>query len=311
MMGPQIVDVTYANVTNNIISTPRLSAQSAAPAAAAAQPAAAAAQPAAAAAQPAAPAAEAKPKLYVATPCYGCLMSNVFLVSLLQLQSECAQRGIECFVDFVGNESLVQRARNILTARFLKSNATHLLFIDADIGFRPDTVFRLLDSQKDIVTAVYPKKAFDWEAVALKLKDPSTKEAPHMMGLDFNINLTNNSAKVDKGFVSVLDSATGFMMITRGVLERMAARYESTLRCVNDLPGNRDDPGYPKEYVALFDCMIDKDTRRYLSEDYAFVRRAQEMGVEIWADIASPLCHVGNYSFEGDLRQRFAMVYAA
>ena len=65
------------------------------------------------------------------------------------------------------------------------------------------------------------------------------------------------------------------------------------------------------EYVALFDCMIDKDTKRYLSEDYSFVRRAQQLGHEIWADIASPLCHVGNYMFEGDLRQRFSMVYAS
>lgn len=256
------------------------------------------------------PESSSKPRLYVATPCYGCLLSNLFLISLLQLQTECAKRGIECFVDFIGNESLVQRARNVLTGRFLKSEATHLLFIDADIGFQPETVFRLLDFNKGISTAVYPKKAYDWAMIQSKLKSDS-KEPLHMMGLDFNINIVGGSAPVQQGFVKVLDSATGFMLIHRDTLQHMWDSYKETLSCVNDLPGNRDDPGYVTEYVALFDCMIDKDSKRYLSEDYAFVRRAQQLGHEIWADIASPLCHVGNYAFEGDLRQRFSMVYAS
>ena len=287
--APQIVDVTYAN--NNIDA------------------------PAPAPAPAPVPVPEPAPaKLYIATPCYGCLMSNAFLLSILQLQAECGQRGIECFIDFIGNESLVQRARNVLAARFLANPAaTHLLFIDADIGFRSETVFRLLEADKGIATAVYPKKSYSWETVAAKLesRDPECKEPVHMMGLDFNINLEGTTARVEDGFIKVLDSATGFMMIRRDVMEKVAARFADTLSCVNDLPGNRDDPGYIKEYVAVFDCMIDPKSRRYLSEDYAFVRRAQEVGVEIWADVTSPLCHVGNYQFEGDLRQRFSLVYAS
>ena len=250
-----------------------------------------------------------KPRLFVAVPCYACMMTNAFLISLMELQSECVKRGIECSVDFIGNESLVQRARNILAARFLKSAATHLLFVDADIAFRPDAVFRLLDADKDITTCIYPKKAIDWSLVTTRLADPECKEPVQMMGLDYNLNLEGESAEVRDGFVRVLDAATGFMLITRDVLERMAERYAEELRCVNDLPGDRSDPGYVQEYVALFDCMIDPQTRRYLSEDYSFNRRAQAMGIETWADLASPLCHVGNYTFEGDLRQRFSMVY--
>lgn len=299
--APEILDVTYANVAD-LKSAPTESKEmvpeTAVPEAAAT-----------------APDNVTKTKLYVGTPCYSCLMTNTFLISLMQLQAECSRRGIECFIDFIGNESLVQRARNVLTGRFLKSQSTHLLFIDADIGFRPDTVFRLLDADKDIVTACYPKKSYDWSGIESKLaninKPEDIKEPVSMMGLDFNINLVGTSAAVKDGFVRVLDSATGFMMIKRGVIERMVEKFKDTLTCVNDLPGNREDPGYCKEYVALFDCMIDPQTRRYLSEDYSFVRRAQELGVEIWADLASPLCHVGHYTFEGDLRQRFALSYAA
>lgn len=245
--------------------------------------------------------------LYVGTPAFGCMVSTAYVLSLMQLQAECNRRGIKMVVDFIGNESLVQRARNLITARFLKSGASHLLFIDADIGFGPDTVFRLIDANKDIATAVYPKKAFNWAVIDEKLRDKCT-EPVHMAGLDYNINITG-TATVVNGFVHVLDSATGFMLISRAVIEHMAKAYAGTLTCANDLPG-AEDPGYIKEYVALFDCMIDPSNRRYLSEDYAFSRRAQEQGFEVWADVASPLCHVGNYSFEGDLRQRFTMVYA-
>ena len=242
-------------------------------------------------------------RLFLATPCYGCVLSTAFLLSLLELEAACKRRGVGLVLELVGNESLVQRARNILAAKFLASDCTHLLFIDADIGFSPDAVFRLLDADKDVACGTYPKKSVDWDAVASKL-DQRGGEPTHMMGLDYNLNLGEQSAEVRDGFVRVLDAATGFMLIRRSVLERMADRYRDELLCVNDLPGDRTDPRYVAEYVALFDCMIDPKTRRYLSEDFSFNRRAQAMGIETWADLASPLCHVGNYVYEGDVRQR-------
>lgn len=248
-----------------------------------------------------------KPSVFLAVPCYGCCMTTLFLMCVLRLQAELAKKGIDLEFEWLGNESLVPRARNILAARFLQSKATHLLFIDADIGFQTSAVVRLLEADKDIATAVYPKKAFDWEVIQAKLREKST-EPTHMMGLDYNINLEGERATVVNGFVPVLDAATGFMLIKREVLERMNEVYAEELTCKNDLPG-RGNPGYVENYVALFDCMIDPDTRRYLSEDYGFVRRAQKAGYKIHADIASPLCHVGQYIFQGDLRQRFSMVY--
>lgn len=243
-------------------------------------------------------------KVYVATPCFGCQMSCVYLGSLLALQGACLQRGIECSIDFLGNESLVERARNILAARFLQSDATHLLFIDADIGFNPDTVMRLLEADKDVATGVYSKKSFDWNQIRAKLA-AGDKEPVRQMGLDFNINIPTATATVDGGLVKVLDSATGFMLVKRGVLERMAERYKEELHCVNDIMGQPI-----KEYVALFACMIDPDTRRFLSEDYSFCRRYQALGGEIWADVQSPLAHVGTNVYRGDIRERLTVSVA-
>jgi hypothetical protein len=238
-------------------------------------------------------------KLYVATPCFGCQLSLAYLTSVLNLQAACAARNIDIKLDFIGNESLVERARNLLVARFLRSDSTHLLFIDADIGFDPQAVFRLLDFDKDITTAVYPKKAINWGNVRDKLKR-GDQEPVHQMGLDFNINLVGQTQRLTDGFLQVLDSATGFMLIKRGVLERMAEAYREELQCVNDVPGQDI-----QEYVALFACMIDPDTRRFLSEDYSFCRRYQKLGGEVWADVVAPLAHIGTAIYHGDIRQRF------
>lgn len=241
-------------------------------------------------------------KLYLATPCYGCQMTVPFLASVMGLHSLCTREGVELTVDFVGNESLVERARNILAARFLASDATHLLFIDADIGFLPSTVLRLLRADKDVMTGVYSKKAYNWENVKAKLAAGDT-EAVHQMGLDFNINIANLSEPISKeGFVRVLDSATGFMMIKRAVLERMAETYRAELFCVNDIMGQS-----VKEYVALFACLIDPQSKRFLSEDYSFCRRYQQLGGDIWADLASPLAHIGTQVFSGDIRYRLSV----
>jgi hypothetical protein len=111
-----------------------------------------------------------------------------------------------------------------------------------------------------------------------------------------NIGATKRS--VVNGFVEVLDGPTGFMMISREALTRMHEHYPE-LNCKNDHQ-NRDFD----EYCAIFDCMIDPDSKRYLSEDYAFCRRWQQMGGKIYADCNTTLGHVGNLPFSGCLNDR-------
>lgn len=246
-----------------------------------------------------------KVHIHLCTPCYGCKMRREFFASVMQLQGLASERGVGLSVDFIGNESLITRGRNILAAKFLKGPGTHLLFVDADIAFDPSTVMRLAEFDKDVATAVYPKKHIDWNAVKAKTL-AGDKEPLQAMGLDYNINIQGNKATVENSFIKVLDSATGFMMISRETLEKMNAHYKESLFCVNDVTSSRDQV---PEYVALFDCMICPETRRYLSEDYAFCRRAQALGIEIWADINSPLVHIGTHQLNGDIMQRFVLQY--
>ena len=246
--------------------------------------------------------------LYVATPCYSCSMTARYATSLLQLHAFFLRYGINLSVDFMGNESLIPRGRNIFCGRFLKSSATHMLFIDSDIGFDPMTVVRMLLHDKDVVAAIYPKKHVDWKVVQAKVR-AGDSEPIESMGLDFNLNIIGNKITtddIDNGFAKVLDVPTGMMMISRPALERVCEHYKDTLRCINDIQGSRE---IVPEYVAVFDCMIDPESSRYLSEDFAFCRRAQKAGIEIWADLASPLTHTGTMTFDGNIAARFVPTY--
>lgn len=207
------------------------------------------------------------------------------------LQTELSKRNIGTTIQLTGNESLIQRARNLMTAEFLNSDCTHLLWIDADIAFSPESVLAMLEFDKDITTAIYAKKNVNWDK-AYADPPPVPQEPVQCRGLDYNINITQTT-NIERGrYCKVLDAATGFMLIKRSVIERMYQAY-TCLHCVNDVPGSP-----LKEYVAIFDCMIDPETRRYLSEDYAFIRRAQLLGIQVYACLCSMLSHTGSYTFK-------------
>ena len=119
-----------------------------------------------------------------------------------------------------------------------------------------------------------------------------------MISASLVANVGARKRTVENGFVEVLDGPTGFMLIKRSVFEEMEQKFPE-LMCKNDHQ-NRDFD----DYCALFDCMIDPESRRYLSEDYAFCRRYQQCGGRIYADCYTTLGHVGNLPFSGCLNDR-------
>ena len=99
-----------------------------------------------------------KPKLFISTPCYDCMLTMQYTISILKLSKFLNEKGIEFVIDFNGNESLIPRARNNSLGKFMQTDFTHLFFIDADIQFEPDAVLDLLHADKDVVCCAYPKK---------------------------------------------------------------------------------------------------------------------------------------------------------
>ena len=204
-------------------------------------------------------------------------------------------------VQTLGMESLITRARNTLVANFLDDeHATHLLFIDADIGFSTAVIKRMLDFDDKVVCAPYPMKLINWSAIPQLVKDDLDYKT---LSLPYVLNFADkDNVEVKKGFAKVLDAATGCLLMKRECLLKMVKEYP-------DLHYNTDQIIDGKEYKSentylFFDTMKDEDGR-YLSEDYAFSRRWQKIGGSIWADLSSDLIHYGQYKFQGQLWKHF------
>jgi hypothetical protein len=240
------------------------------------------------------------PSVFLSTPCYGGLCLEGYAESLIRLQRTCAENGIEIVLDTTENESLVHRARNLSIARFLLENKQDFfMFIDADIHFDPSSVVRLIKSGHDIAVAAYPKKAVMWDQTEDAIKKGDTRD-PSRMSSSLVLNFKYQNTPLVNGFAEVLDGPTGFMLIKREVIQKMYDHYRPTLACVND----HQNRGTLTDYVAIFDCMIDPESKRYLSEDYAFCRRWQQMGGKIYADCMTTLGHIGNLRFFGSMDER-------
>jgi hypothetical protein len=247
--------------------------------------------------------------LVVGTPCYGGQVTHHYLISALDLQLACIRRGIALSFKVLGNDSLVPRARNLIVSQFLDDPAaTHLIFIDADLGFAPDQVFALLDADLDVAGAVYPMKKMDWALIAETARTGLGKLPG--AALNYVVDLVDPDHVRCRGrFLEVRHIGTGFLMIRRKVFEDMALHYPELRFNGTDLGANRDLAS--ANTYDFFECMIDPETRAYLSEDYGFCRRWRAMGGEIWADGASRLTHVGTVPFEGNLPDLLARLALA
>jgi hypothetical protein len=240
--------------------------------------------------------------LSIATPCFGGQLSVIYAASLFKLQKALrVANQVDLKILFKDGDALVTRARASLVAQFLDDpKATHLLFVDADIGFEPDQVMRLIQCGADVCAAIYPIKRVDWDKVRNVMRDG--RPNPGAAALSYVFDVDNPGAVVTRGeFARVRYAGTGFLMVRRRALERMCAHY-ANLKYKRD---HSDDAAVASEHrFALFDCLIDENGT-YLSEDYSFCKRWTDIGGEIWADLGSKLNHVGPLVFRGDLSSQF------
>lgn len=217
-------------------------------------------------------------------PCYGGQLFNCVVHGLLECQREFAAAGVGFAYCTTTNESLVQRARNTIVAHFLASECTHLLFVDADIGFRAEHVFRLLAHRVPLIGGLYRKKRLDrvdW--VATWLPGDTAQSNPAT------------------GAVKCAAVGTGFMLIERATILRMVEAFPATKYVQH--PDDCGRGGFLDHLYALFDCWIDPVTRGYLSEDYAFCARWRAIGGDVWCDPTLLLEHHGTACFTGDPTQ--------
>lgn len=200
-----------------------------------------------------------------ATPCYAGQLTEPFFHSAMRTVQTLEQLGVEYDWLTEKNESLVHRARMEMTATFLKTNHSHLFWIDSDIEFSPDDVARLWNLNADIACGCYAMKKRDKQWFA------AWKDGKLVKDLD-----------QFEGPIDVDYAGTGFLLIRRDVIETLA----------NAVPKWEGANG---QVPALFMTPIHNGCLE--SEDYHFCRIAREAGYKIMMDPAVRLGHYGQYRF--------------
>lgn len=201
------------------------------------------------------------------TPCYGNVATTAYLKSIVQLQENLLKSGLDHDFLIGGNESLITRARNEMTATFLKTNYTHMMWIDADIEFTTEDVAKLWNMAVDVAVGIYPMKRPDkcWYAAWVDGK------------------LVKNLDQFD-GPIEVDFAGTGFMMIAREALESL----------IDKQPEAQYEGPNGKVY-ALYQTPVVGG--HFDSEDYHFCRAWRKFGGKIFADPTVRLKHHGMFAY--------------
>jgi hypothetical protein len=250
-----------------------------------------------------------KKKIFIATPMYGGVCHGTYTKSLCDFMTLCTKFGIEAKLFFIFNESLITRARNYLADEFMRSDSDYLMFIDSDIHFEAQDILVLShymskNPEMEILCGPYPKKAISWEKIKMAVdkgyadKNPNTLE--EFVG-DYVFNPADGITefRLDEP-VKVKEGGTGFMMIARSAFDKFAKAYpEKSYKPDHVRTKNFDGS---REIIAYFDCVIDPESKRYLSEDYMFCQWARKAGADVWMLPWVKLKHSGHYIFGGSLQ---------
>ncbi len=248
-----------------------------------------------------------KKKIFVATPMYGGQCHGMYTKSSCDLAKIAQAYEMDIKMFYLFNESLITRARNYCVDEFLRSDYTHMMFIDSDIGFDPNDVLSLAilaeEGNRDIVCGPYPKKTIAWEKIKQAVEMGFANENPGLLenyGGDYVFNPLSDDKelRLDEP-IPVLEGGTGFMMITKNAFKKFDEAYPE-LRYFPDhvrtahFDGSRDIGMY-------FQALIDPESKRYLSEDYMFCQYMRKAGIKTYYCPWMKLSHTGSYVFGGSL----------
>jgi len=211
-------------------------------------------------------------RVHICMPCYGGMLTESTFMSYIKWANTCRQLGIDWTMETMTNESLISRARNTLVAKFLNNpTSTHLMFIDADIGWEPWHLLVLLNRQVDVIGGLYPMKT---------------------LPIKWVVNGFDGAEEGEDGLQEVSKTGTGFMLVKRDVFEKLNA-HPAVKSFANDI-------GLPKELDQHLKTYYDTAVRenRYYSEDWTFCENWRDIGGKVWVDKRVLLKHSGSYVFD-------------
>jgi hypothetical protein len=184
------------------------------------------------------------------------------------------------------------------------------MFIDSDIGFDPRDVIALLalqiqnEEKYNVVCGPYPKKTIAWEKIKAAVEHGVANDDPRNLenyvgDYVFNPLRKDHAIKISEP-CQVLEGGTGFMIIPRQTFKEYDKHFPEYLYKPDHVRTDSFDGS--REIMAYFDCIIDPDSKRYLSEDYMFCYNVQKIGMKVWMCPWMKLKHTGSYVFGGSLQ---------
>jgi hypothetical protein len=210
-------------------------------------------------------------KVHISMPCYGGMLTESTFMSFIKWANTARQLGIDWTLETMVNESLISRARNTLTAKFLDMpEATHLFFVDADIGWEPWHLLVLLNRDKDVIAGLYPMKT---------------------MPIKWVVNGFEGAETGPDGLQEVSKAGTGFLLMKKHVFEKLN-KHPAVKQYKNDIGL---DPKYDQYLKTYFDTAVRQN--RYYSEDWTFCENWRDLGGKIYVDKRILLRHSGSYVF--------------
>ena len=237
-----------------------------------------------------------KVKIMVATPVHS-EVSIHYTQALLVFQGQCLLRNIQ--VDFLLlKSSLVTQGRNICVSNFLNGDYTHLLFIDSDIEFKPDSIFKMLELNKEVISMPYPMKTINWDSMHKRLNQIKDSNQLSKLGLMYPIKVENqNEVTSVGGVIEVTASPTGCMLIKREAIDKMIKAYPE-LRIDQPTVLN-GEPTTVKNMYNFFDTYFDPVEHKYHGEDFAFCMKWRKIGGKCYCYVMDEITHVGEHCYTG------------
>jgi hypothetical protein len=240
--------------------------------------------------------------LFVITPCHAGAVSDIYLQSMLSLQSTCSANDVLLAVMTVGQEAAGAGARNIALSTFLGyKEFSHVLLCDPYIGFSPESIVPWLESGRDMVVGAMPQGEIDWQKIGRLPEDVLARNI-HGASLRYDIGF-EDPQRIEQfgGLAKVVHAPLGLAMMRRQALERLLIRQAHRKFMV---PAEGHIPQNEFMY-ALFERSIDPETQQILGEDRTFCQRWRESGNDIWLDTRARVVTASTYYFRGDVATQF------
>jgi len=230
--------------------------------------------------------------LVIGTPMYGGMCTSEYTQSLLNLSESANKSDVKLTTIFLGNESLIQRGRNTVAHHFMNiPDATHLLFIDADIKFRTEDIVRMIQADKSLIIGPVGLKGYNWDEIrqaAINGEDDIGRT-----GGVFNINKLPGIDMVDENTPFEIEhGGNAFMMLRRDVFETLKPHTPIYTNGGRSLPDG-------VEIYDYFRVEINKDTNHLLSEDYFLCHSYRQLGGKVWCAPWVETGHFGSHLFNG------------